>query len=158
MHWALLFISLLDKSVCYINPIGSTLDELRIATDCVNQFIRTSKNQNFKDIQLTTLKIEHQKQTDTYNCGVFVCYFFEILLSMKLDSFKNNIDINEYREVIKLRIKANSKLKVCCLCGSFNKKRKYSFFNSSELKTLNCGHLFHSDCLKDKYCIICLKK
>ena len=81
---------------------------------------------------------------------------------MNVFNINPNIDINEYRKHIMKKISENSKITVCCVCNQRelpNLKRKklnrfVSLF-SNELKYLKCKHAFHSNCNKNKSCIVC---
>ena len=90
-HWALFFVSILSQTIYYIDPIGETKEEIEAAAKNFRKYIDLKKyfpNSNFKEVQ-----ISHQKQIDSYNCGVFVCHFFEILLNQEIDLSKNEINI-----------------------------------------------------------------
>ena len=166
-HWCLLFISVKCKQIFYLDPQGTSQNELLNVSNNFKQFTKTV---NFmKNLEFMEIPVIHQIQNDSFNCGVYVCHFFEILLSKKnVDSSNNNINeninINSFRQTIIQRIKEKSKMTVCCICHqkdlpSFKRKTKKPFLNmfSNKLYVYKCKHAFHSDCFSEKLCLICEK-
>ena len=96
----------------------------------------------------------HQKQKDTFNCGVFVCAFFEILVNKTFSLFNTNVDLVDHRNKIRNLIKEKSKIKICCICKTASLKRKMQIFKN--FKLFECGHKFHIECLnKVNNCVVC---
>ena len=67
-----------------------------------------------KDIQLASTlwrmgEYEHIKQTDNANCGVFVCYFFKMLINQDYGSLNRYFNPNEFRSTITENILENSR-------------------------------------------------
>ena len=153
IHWALLFVSIQDQTVVYIDPMGTTKDKSDSVCKSFAKFAETSKN--LKNFKFTTKFIEHQLQKDTYNCGTFVCYFFEILLKKNDFLFTKRIDINLYRQEIKNKITQSSELKICCVCLTEQKRNKLFTFTANRLKKLDCNHVFHAECITFNKCIVC---
>ena len=46
-------------------------------------------------------EIEFQKQNDGYNCGVYVCYYFYLLIIGTERLLNDEIDINDFRNNIR---------------------------------------------------------
>ena len=166
-HWTLFFISVKKRQIFYIDPQGTSQKNL---LNISNNFKEFSKSVHFlKNLEFSAIPVIHQIQNDTFNCGVYVCHFFEILLNVKnIDLTNNNInqniDINYYRKIIIQKIKEKSKLTVCCICHQKDiphckRKTKQQFLNifSSNLNVYKCKHAFHSDCFNEKLCLICEK-
>ena len=123
----------------------------------------------FRNIQFTTVSLKHQIKNDNYNCGVYVCHFFDLLInSNNIDVWNNkldqNINIDDYRQVIIKKIADNSKFTVCCICHKKEEQKKQKNNNlkhkimsmlSSDLKVLKCKHTFHLNCIKSEKCVIC---
>jgi hypothetical protein len=83
-----------------------------------------------------------------YYCGVFVCHFFDLLLIRKLESFKIEINIDEYRKTVLKKISENSKITRCGICKTDVKKSIIiGLFADSTVKYEKCPHLFHKKCL-----------
>ena len=102
--------------------------------------------------------VVHQLQNDDCNCGVFVCHFFEILVTKQLLEFSKDIDISSYREKIKSKIVNASKIKVCCICHNGPpEKRLIIKILTPGLISFDCGHKFHKKCIpkKGNKCVIC---
>ena len=93
-------------------------------------FIEFAKTVNwFKNIQFTTVSLKHQIKNDNYNCGVYVCHFFDLLInSNNIDDLNNkldqNINIDDYRQVIIKKIADNSQFTECCICHKKKNKKK----------------------------------
>jgi len=139
----LLFISLATKEVIYIDPKGTTTDKLNTVTKNVNMHI--SKTKHLKNYNFSPKKVDHQLQTDGYNCGVFVCYFYEILVGKNLQNFQKKTNIDQYRISIIEILKSNSDIKACCLCGKTLGVINNVFKN---VKKFGCGHKFHLSCIR----------
>ena len=121
-----------------------------------NNFIEyANKSKHLSKFNFTKVNLNRQKQKDSFNCGVFVCYFYEILVNEIFDLFKYYIDINEYRKYILERLAKFSNIKVCCICKLLNKKEKFINLFKAQLKVLKCKHAYHIDCLNSETCKIC---
>ena len=154
-HWALLFVSLKTKEIYYIDPKGTTEDDLN---NIGNKFITfASTNKHLKGIKFSKVLIKHQIQCDMFNCGVFVCYFFQLLVNENFSLFNDQINIYAFRKSILEKINVSSKFTVCCLCktGQIKKSNVLSQLFSSKLKTLKCKHSFHKECIQNNICIVC---
>ena len=54
------------------------------------------KDENWQFVYLTD-----QHQTDSYNCGVFVCYYFYLIINDNdIDIYKKNDKIDDFRKYI----------------------------------------------------------
>lgn len=156
----MLFANILTKEITFIDPKRAEDDEI---DNTFTNFVFNLKNscKELSKITFTKLKIGHQVQQDSYNCGVFVCYFFVLLLNKKLDDFNIEIKIDDYRKAIIERISEQSKITRCCFC---KKEAKNSIikdlFMDSLIKFEKCSHIFHKKCLLDNnlsnnVCISC---
>jgi hypothetical protein len=60
-----------------------------------------------KDLSCNKWKMSQEKyllQNDNFNCGVFVCYFFSLLINGQQELLNRQIDINCFRSEIKKTI------------------------------------------------------
>ncbi len=105
-------------------------------------------------MKLKSKIVNHQLQTDDYNCGVFVCYFYATMIENKFPNFDIKIDIDDYRTHIKEIFKSNSYIKACCSCGKTLSIISNVFKN---VKKFDCGHKFHISCINQCFndCQVC---
>ena len=100
----------------------------------------SASNDHLKMHKFKNIKPKHAIQKDGYNCGVYVCAFFERLISTK--SLESKLDTKKYRKIIKNTLIEQSDLKKsknrCFIC--------YSSDQQKVLKSFSCGHSFHIDC------------
>ena len=103
-------------------------------------------------MKLKSKIVDHHLQTYDYNCGVFVCHFYAILIEKKIQNL--NIDIDDYRTHIKELFKSNSYIKSCCSCGKTLSIISNVFKN---VKKFDCGHKFHISCINQCFndCQVC---
>lgn len=107
-HFTLVYLDCNKKEFYYIDPMGKyhTGEE---------RFAIFEEKTNQRD--WTLKKMDHDNQSDTYNCGVFICQFVECILKNK--SLLNLEDPNTYRTYIKKLLTENSddKRSFCLHCG-----------------------------------------
>lgn len=86
--------------------------------------------------------IPHIKQEDSYNCGVYVIYFFYKL--MIKEPLTDPIDIDKYRFFLKKMLLNNSSnmTKKCLFCGRTVKENETDIF-----KCRLCKRYIHNNCL-----------
>ena len=158
----MLYANILTKEITFIDPKGAGDDEI---DNIFKNFVLNLKNscKELNKINFTLLKIIHQIQQDSYNCGVFVCHFFDLLVNGKLQNFNTEINIDAYRNVILKRISEHSKITRCCFCKNVAKNSRIKdLFTDSLIKYEKCPHIFHKKCLlekkiSNKACISCDK-
>lgn len=70
----------------------------------------------------------YPKQTDSYNCGVYVLYYAECIMKNKIENINFKKDFNPmlYREMLKdlLLEKSDFMRDICLYCGRTDKKHK----------------------------------
>ena len=96
-HWCLFMININISEFIYIDPKGCN-DETR--RKIFESWCDFAVNRNeLKNKKWTNKSIAHPKQTDHYQCGVYVLYFFSKLLaySSEIESLDQ---ISEFRSVI----------------------------------------------------------
>jgi hypothetical protein len=152
-HWSLLFISKIERKIYYIDPLGASTETFNAITAKVLSILVGKKY--FDEVPFTKVELEHQKQNDAYNCGAFVCHFFDLLINNNFDGFKKKIDIDSYRYTIFNSIMTTNDMKICCVCRSAKQKRKLGGLFLTNLKKLKCSHVFHKDCLDGATCFLC---
>lgn len=109
-HFTLVYINTKNCSFTYINPMGETLRK-------VESLFKIFKMHNGLNDSWRCEKLEHKRQTDAFNCGVFVCQFVEALLQgSKLSEID---DANSYRDkMITIFVDNTDKMAEICLhCG-----------------------------------------
>ena len=86
-------------------------------------------------------EIQHPIQKDGNNCGVFVCRFYEQLVSgRKIISFDNSLQESmKYRKRMCFEFKRKSKLNFCTFCAK-------DIQLSDEILKTACRHRYHADC------------
>ncbi|CAF1135781.1 unnamed protein product, partial [Brachionus calyciflorus] len=99
-HWTLLFVNLKNRSVVYIDPFGAPKESSKTIFDNWKKFAQ-SKHE-LRDFEWTEREIQHsrQKLTDGVNCGVYVCYFFYLLLQDQKFLSIDSENIKFYRKFI----------------------------------------------------------
>ena len=153
-HLTLFFVSIVSKKIFYIDPSGSSQDKLDNKSKYFITFNQTTRY--FNNIDFSNILIDHQFQNDTYNCCVFVCYFYELFLNFDLTLFSNDIDIDQYRNYIISKYLQYNKM-TSCLAFKIEKIKSFMKVFPSNLNVLDCGHAFHNSCLKNKSCVICIE-
>ena len=103
-HWCLLFISMNDNQVIYIDPYQATKEKLNEVLANWGKFCKTRTGLKSKEWKLSPYSSSHTKQIDSYSCGVFVSYFFEKLIKSEFNYLQNFFDVNDYRMIIKSKI------------------------------------------------------
>jgi Ulp1 family protease len=90
--------------ILYLNPYGVTEKKLEAVAANWRNFV--ASHNTLKAYEWSTAKPAHPRQTDTVNCGIFVCHFLECLLdSDAVASF----DLAEKRTKIKNKLKSNTR-------------------------------------------------
>ena len=102
-HWCLLFVSVKSAEVIYIDPLLADIDKQDQVLANWNKFCKNRIG--LKEKKWHKREVKNLIQTDGYNCGVYVCHFYNLLAKHKLFSLNLHIDINEYREIIVSNIK-----------------------------------------------------
>ena len=162
-HWALFFVSVQAKKIFYVDPKGPDENTLKKIS---KTFMEFSKSVDFlKNISFSIVPLVHQIQNDSFNCGVYICHFFEVLLNAKqvdkqFNNINKSIDINLYRQTILGRITEKSKITVCCLCHhkespKLKTQNKFLKLFTPKLEIYKCKHSFHVNCYNEKVCFIC---
>ena len=101
-HWSCFFVNLTSADFVYLDPRGADpeIENLTFSNWC-----NFCKTKNCLDKKWNILHLEHvlQSSTDIINCGIYVCYFLKILISLNLNlNFPNTSrDLISYRRSIK---------------------------------------------------------
>ena len=77
----------------------------------LNNWKKFCKNRNvIKEYKWTINDSIYQFQNDSFNCGVFVCYYFDLLNKRKVDELNNTVEsISLFRKHIFEKITKNSR-------------------------------------------------
>ena len=97
-HWCLLFVSVKTMEVVYIDPLLADLDKLDSVLSNWNKFCKNRLG--LKDKRWKSLQVSHLIQTDGFNCGVYVCHFYNLLIKQQMFSLSSAFEINGYRNII----------------------------------------------------------
>ena len=99
-HWTLLFVSLLDQTVTYIDPFGANRSKCEDVRLNWKKFCSTWNVLKEKTWIISPDSYTHSKQNDSFSCGVFICNFFEHMINKKREFLVNNFDLVAYRAKI----------------------------------------------------------
>jgi len=99
-HWTLLFVSLLDQTVTYIDPFGADRSKCEDVRLNWKKFCSTRNVLKEKTWIISPDSYSHSKQNDSFSCGVFICNFFEHMINKKREFLVNNFDLAAYRAKI----------------------------------------------------------
>ena len=81
-HWMLLYINIAASEFAFINPLGASTKDLKATFRNWLTFVNGRKDLRavHESKPFTQRVIEHTKQSDAFNCGVFICKFATLLL------------------------------------------------------------------------------
>ena len=96
-HWTVVLISNLTEQLIYINPFGTNTSSAEAIFDSWLKFAKTRKEYNF--IEWSYDLVEHSIQSDSFNCGVFICIFIEKFI----DYVYNNTFDTSAANLLKIR-------------------------------------------------------
>ena len=112
-HWTLLFVSVKNNLVFYINSFGTSCTTQEQARSNWTTFCN-KRDWKLNKIKWSTYDTSNQHiiQTDSFNCGVYVCYLFKLLIESKYDQLNFDKNIFDYRNDILQRFidKSDEKL------------------------------------------------
>ena len=97
-HWCLQFFSVKTMELVYIYPLLADLDKLDSVLSNWNKFCE--KRMGLKDKRWKSLQVSHLIQTDSFNCGVYICHFYNLFIKQQMFSLSSAYDINGYRNII----------------------------------------------------------
>lgn len=139
-HFVLIRINLCEKEITLIDPMGNETATQNIFMPKLLKFLQL-KNINTDQWKFATM--EHVRQNDAFNCGVFIINFFFNLTKNR--PLTNHFDTATYRRQLKwLLLKHSTQMQLRCLyCSSDVNANDPN--NSFRCKT--CFRLFHEKCL-----------
>lgn len=119
----MLFISLKSNEIFFFDPVGTKKSILEQLEKKFSIFAEKSQFFIKRGKKLSSVLLTHQlqKENDTWNCGVFICLYFKLMVKKEASLLNKEIDIDSFRDQILSRIK-KSKINVCCVC--LTKKEK----------------------------------
>jgi Ulp1 family protease len=97
-HWTLCFADIKEKIFYYIDSLKDNSIVNNTPFESWKKFCATRKGLSSNNWKLSQPKFICQK--DSYNCGVFVCHFFSLLINRQVDLLNLPIDINCFRSEI----------------------------------------------------------
>lgn len=150
-HWFLLFLSIRDGFFILIDPIKTNDALVKKSFNNWKKFC--TKRNDLNNIDWKLKPCAYNKQRDPYNCGIFVCKFFDCLINddVKLNAVMNDEkSMKKYRAEIYQKFLLNAKNEHCIKCSQkVNEKTSPKF--------IECNHMYHKKCLDSniKLCPIC---
>lgn len=102
-HFCLALADVKNKKFKFLNPFGSSLLETnnylsKFLIFASNYYNKNNKN-HINTSNWTVEVMQHDKQDDTFNCGVYIIYFFQnVIMSIPLNK---EVNINAYRRGLK---------------------------------------------------------
>jgi hypothetical protein len=106
-HWCLLFVSIIDAEVTYLDPLKHISKESKKAAkekqiDVLEKWSMFVKTRNgLKDKEWKMKEYNQYHQPDAFSCGVFVCKYFENLIKGEYDLLQNYFNVQQYRTLIR---------------------------------------------------------
>ena len=145
-HWALVSVNLNNREILYIDP-GQTSTEIKDfnfkeAKGIMSKILRQKFDLDINDFK--TYSPPHITQKDTYNCGVYICFYAQNIT--EVSSIESDFDIKKFRrhifEAITGKYLTNSNQSG--LEGACNVCTEPLVSNSVNCKI--CGRLLHESC------------
>lgn len=145
-HYCLVIIDIGKKSISFFDPLGTDMNMTVLYKNKFINFMQVyNKHNNSGKINcdnLQPLVYDHLIQTDGYNCGPLIIYFFDKIINKENPSAFCKID--NYRNNIKHLILENStNMRPKCLFCS----RETSATNH-KIECIFCLRFIHYECLK----------
>lgn len=141
-HYVLAVINIKDKTFNLIDPLGSSvfktkkyLDKFIFFLNLVNQ----RHKQSFDVKNWNPVNIDHLLQDDSYNCGLYIIYFFQNICENKSLKTYKNMDV--FRNEIKsMLLEKSSNIKDKCIYCNEDVKDNY-------FKCNMCLRFSHTKCI-----------
>lgn len=120
-HWCLAIADIDGKKFSFFDPLGSSIEKsqqyLKRFANFIAQYNRRHEAEHNISVTLNEWQVDlkhHILQEDSFNCGVFIIYFFECLVTGS--SLICPSDMNSYRHKLKkLILKKSDDMKYRCL-------------------------------------------
>lgn len=139
-HYIIVVINLANQTVIILDPLGLKADIEKLFMEKLRILMRILGMQN---INFKLENKDHIRQTDSFNCGVYIIYYFEQFA--KLSLLTDAVDINQYRTYLKLLLLKNSDdMKSKCLICSNNIDILVTLY----FRCRTCKRLLHESCLR----------
>lgn len=128
----------MKKKATLIDPLGNESFIRYTYLEKIQKFLKMAKIGDINSLNI----IPHIKQQDSYNCGVYVIYFFYKMIIK--EPLTDPIDIDKYRFFLKKMLLNNSSnmTKKCLFCGRTIKESDTDIF-----KCRLCKRYIHNNCL-----------
>ncbi|XP_025198886.1 uncharacterized protein LOC112597163 [Melanaphis sacchari] len=132
-HWVIVFADFGNHKFYFLDPF-ETIEYNKCRHNFVTILGELKKNHIYGEVGNVWPEMHFQifsyypKQSDSYNCGVYVLYYAECMMKNKIENANFNQDFNPmlYREVLKdlLLEKSDFMRDICLYCGRTDKKHK----------------------------------
>uniref|UniRef100_A0ABD2XAB8 USP domain-containing protein n=1 Tax=Trichogramma kaykai TaxID=54128 RepID=A0ABD2XAB8_9HYME len=161
-HWMLLILNLKSKTICHLDPFPGGLfpNENRTAFNMLTQYFRkyltlkpkTINNLVNIDWEMDEIPAILPKQKDSYNCGIFIIYYMNIIA--KDESANLNFNADTYRNIVAQFLMENTlPMDTMCLgCLSTKSKLQYECRKCHRKVHSKCKIDYFSDNFTCKYC------
>ena len=117
-------MSLKQGKVFYIDSLGTTKTMQSIALQKWKEFAK--HRAILKNIDFTSFDTSaHALQNDGYNCGIFVCYFFNLLLTEQYPKISEHVSLET---ILAFRSKLAERFK------SLNDAKQVNLYNKKSMK------------------------
>lgn len=132
-HWVIMFADFDNQKFYFFDPYETT-EYNKCRHNFVTILSELKKNHVYGEVGNAWPEMNFQlfsdypKQTDSYNCGVYVLYYAECMMKNKIDNVKFNKEFSPmvYRQVLKdlLLEKSDFMRDICLYCGRTDKKHR----------------------------------
>ncbi len=100
-HWTLFFANLQKKKMFYLDSAPSLSRNYEKRCSMYFNNWKEFWGSKYKDENWQFIYLNEQHQTDGYNCGVFVCYYFYLLINDdETEILQKNERIDDFRKFI----------------------------------------------------------
>lgn len=141
-HWCLIIADCEEKTFALLDPMGDK------ETQCSSYYNTFQKFLSYCFPELHHLQwnikyIRHALQKDSYNCGIYILYFFKRLVSN--ESMAETFSPSEFRkDAQSFLLQSSSDMKLKCLfCGQSDQSKK-------TVSCKQCQRLCHIKCISNK--------
>jgi hypothetical protein len=158
-HWTLIYVDFIKKTVSYLNSIESVHNDIEKRNYWKDRVLNVlcgvpktwKPKQNVGDInKWKDAFVQIPYQDDGFNCGVFMLYFANQLMSNK--RIINVFDPNSYRSNLQDLILSSSKCmkNICLICGKDEGSFRQNYnceIDSTMVQCGSCTRWLHISCL-----------
>ena len=153
-HWACVCVSLVNKQIFYVDPLGT--DDIELEEILSNWINFLANRQDLPKSDWSIGHFECDKQKDGFNCGIIIIMVIQNILNNNYRLSFNEKSLADFRIILINLIKTTKyNRKFCNKCGDNIDK------SALILKCIICSRCFHRVCcnvidnIDDFQCSIC---